>query len=154
MTTDDSVRYALYKEGIYFESTLDNEEETIFVLKVRLITETMDVIVHAKKESKTVIIYVPSPLKVTKDYWASVIEYMARINLRMPLGNFEFNASSGLFRFKSAYVFEERHSEVVFIDNLYHSCNMMAKYSQGLFSICNNQASAESALKQIDDNQP
>jgi hypothetical protein len=89
-------------------------------------------------------------MNIPSEYRAAVSEYLMRVNLELPVGNFEMNMDSGEIRFKVSVETPNGELSVAMVRTMaYTSLHTMDHFFPGVLAVVHGGLSPESALKRV-----
>lgn len=89
-------------------------------------------------------------MNIPGEYRAAVSEYLMRVNMDLPLGNFEMNMDTGEIRFKMSVETPGGELSVAMVRSMaYSSIHTMDHYFPGVLAVVHGGLSPESALKRV-----
>jgi len=105
----------------------------------------------ARDEQDQLVFYSVFPVKVPEDKRAQVAEFITRANYGMAVGNFEMDFTDGEVRFKTSFDVEGVDLAEKLVRNLvYANVLTMDRYFPGLMRVLYGGASAEEAVREIE----
>jgi hypothetical protein len=89
-------------------------------------------------------------MNIPGEYRQAVSEYLMRVNLELPVGNFEMNMDSGEVRFKTSVETPNGELSVAMVRGMaYTSLHTMDHFFPGVLAVVHGGLSPESALKRV-----
>lgn len=90
-------------------------------------------------------------LNIPPQYRPAVIEYLARVNLELPIGSFDIDVDSGSVRFRTGIDTPNNELTVSMVRAAaYTTVQMMDRYFSGVLSVVHSGLSPEAALARVE----
>ncbi len=119
-------------------------------LKVDLENSSYTCYAIADDEDKHFIFYSISPVRIPKNKYLIVAEFLAMANYGLILGNFEMDFRDGEIRFKTSIVVDKELHDSVIKKLVYINLSTIDDYFPGFMKIIYGEMSAEQAINQIE----
>ena len=119
-------------------------------LKVELENANYTCYASVNDEDNTFIFYSISPVKMPKNKYLLVAEFLARANYGLILGNFEMDFRDGEIRYKTSILVDYELSAVVIKKLVYTNLSTIDDYFPGFMKIIYGNISPEEALNQVE----
>jgi GTP-binding protein EngB required for normal cell division len=104
----------------------------------------------ADDENNSFRFYSISPVKIPKNKYLPIAEFLARANYGLILGNFEMDFRDGEIRYKTSIIVDSELSDAVLKRIVYDNLSTLDEYFPGFMKIIYGNISPEEAINQIE----
>jgi hypothetical protein len=104
----------------------------------------------ADDENNTFRFYSICPVKIPKNKYLPIAEFLARANYGLILGNFEMDFRDGEIRYKTSLIVDSELSDAVLKRIVYQNLSHIDSYFPGFMKIIYGNISPEEAINQIE----
>jgi hypothetical protein len=109
------------------------------------------IVLQEKPELDILLLYVFNQNNIVEDKRMTIAEFLTRANYGLNTGNFEFDMSDGELRYKVSVDVEGAQLTSVMVKNMISAgVSTMDRYYPGIMAISFAEASAEEAIKKIE----
>lgn len=132
------IKEAFHSVDLTYDLLAGDNQETIYNFKVSMNNIHADCYVEIREDNELIIIRALAGNIIPSNKKKEIAEYMAWLNYRSILGNFNVNMESGEYEFRNTmfYDIDSKSIEEKFMDCLKHVLNMLDDTQKSFMKIC------------------
>lgn len=132
------IKEAFHSVDLTYDLLAGDNQETIYNFKVSMNNMHADCYVEIREDNELIIIRALAGNIIPSNKKKEIAEYMAWLNYRSILGNFNINMESGEYEFRNTmfYDIDSKSIEEKFMDCLKHVLNMLDDTQNSFMKIC------------------
>lgn len=132
------IKEAFHSVDLTYDLLAGDNQETIYNFKVSMNNIHADCYVEIREDNELIILRALAGNIIPSNKKKEIAEYMAWLNYRSILGNFNINMESGEYEFRNTmfYDIDSKSIEEKFMDCLKHVLNMLDDTQNSFMKIC------------------